>query len=164
MKSKININAILNHHKNALNRTATKVRRAMIEHLKNEYKIATKNLKAPRIKIQRAKNSNLSVRIYATKKGLTPLMLTKSARIDNSYFGIAKPNRGGKFYVRSKVNSSTYKDYEIKRSKLTPKGRKKAREYFYLGAKTMLDDELLKLNIKLQKEAIKIFTDEIKKG
>ena len=152
----IDIKALQKAMKNTLNRTLTKVAKEQKNALKAKYGIKAKHLHARRLTRQRATNDNLEIKLFSTKKYITPFMLERGKRPRPSGWGTQR-NRasGGKFYIKSRPSGVS--GWSVKSGVIDK------RPYSYIEKLKDLDEAAIELNDELFKKAQDIFAKELEK-
>lgn len=153
--------------RNAMNRTLTKVSKEQRELIAKRVSIKKRYLDKKRLVRRGARADDLSIKIFAMPKAITPFMLETHARPKGYDYGI--PN-GRHFYVRgitkhrrNKGNASGFKVGIISAKKRAKRGSKDLRPYYYLSKLSDLDTEALKISDAVLAKAEYIFSQELKK-
>ncbi|MGG7049053.1 MULTISPECIES: hypothetical protein [unclassified Campylobacter] len=149
-------NAISKSFAKALNATLTQVAKEQRKAILQKVAVKPKHLKTNRLKKHRASAMNLTVKITATNKMITPFMLKDAARPYNKGYGV-RINRktGGKFFIASKPKAVS--GFTVASGKID------GRDYYYLQKVANLDELALEFTEELQKTATKILIEELQK-
>lgn len=157
--------AVSSQIRNALNRTLTKISKEQRALLTAKLNVKNKYLHKRRLTPYRATQNDLIIKITATHKKITPIMLENSHRPKGNDYG--RPGkktkdkkqlgfyvRGGRRGVLNKGNTHGFN------AVLNTKGK---RPFYYLDGLKRLDDEALAFIDELQAKAQYIFTQELEK-
>ena len=145
--------------KNAMNRTLTKVSKEQRELIVKRTAIKKRYLDKKRLVRRGARVEDLSIKIYAMPKAITPFMLEAHARPKVGDYGIPK---GKHFYVRGLTK--TRQNRGNTSGFLTGQSvAKDGRSFFYLRKLSDLDKEALKISDAILTKAEYIFSQELKK-
>ena len=145
--------------RNAMNRTLTKVSKEQKELIAKRVSIKKRYLDKKRLVRRGARADDLSIKIFAMPKAITPFMLEAHARPKVGDYGIPK---GKHFYVRG--ITSTRQNKGNTSGFLTGQAvAKDGRSFFYLRKLSDLDKEALKISDAILTKAEYIFSQELKK-
>ena len=145
--------------RNAMNRTLTKVSKEQKELIAKRVSIKKRYLDKKRLVRRGARADDLSIKIFAMPKAITPFMLEAHARPKVGDYGIPK---GKHFYVRGLT--STRQNKGNTNGFLTGQAvAKDGRRFFYLRKLSDLDTEALKISDAVLAKAEYIFSQELKK-
>lgn len=158
-----------------MNKTLTKVAKFQKKELVRRYKIKAKHINTKRLKRYKATPKNLEIKITATKKYITPLMLKNPPSYIVTGYYTAKAKHGGLFMTRTDNQRKTRGkgnpiDFIVGENTLEPKRKQYSRKikkkrkptpYYYLQKKTDLDDIALEMINDLHEVAQEIFKKEL---
>ncbi|QCD44475.1 hypothetical protein [Campylobacter mucosalis] len=153
--------ALSSQLRNALNRTLTKISKEQKALLRAKLNVKSKYLHNRRLKPYRATQNDLIIKITATHKKITPIMLEDGYRPKTDYARPGKkPNQLG-FYVRGVVRGVLNKgNTHGFNAVLNTKGK---RPFYYLDGLKRLNDEALSLIDELKEKAQDIFIQELER-
>ncbi|MGH1601716.1 hypothetical protein [Campylobacter majalis] len=148
--------------RNALNRTLSKISKEQKQLLIARLKVKSKYLHKRRLTPHRAKLDDLIIKITATNKKITPIMLQNKHRPKGKDYGRPgkKPNQLG-FYVRGMRRGVLSKGNTHGFNTILRKDKKTNRPFYYLDGLKRLDSEALVFFNELKEKAQEIFTKEL---